>query len=105
LTFWLGCDRNLSVGTLLEADIIAMFIRQRILNAKISIALGGPFNCSLCLFPSLRAWRQDDFVQVSSFNSAILADLDIRGLAISFFKMRWAALREIFEPFSRSIYL
>ena len=74
-----------------------MFVSQRIFNTEIPIPVVGPVNSDLCFFGLAR--RGDGMIlstvpgmvtlgcsgirAVSRFNSAILADLAMRGFAIS----------------------
>jgi len=93
-----GGDSNFDVRTLFEPHIFAIFVGKCIFDAEISISGVGSVNSNLCLFGS--AWMCDGMIlstvsgtlilgcsgnrAVSKFSSFILADLEIRGFAISF---------------------
>ena len=80
-----------------ELYVIAMFVRQSIFNSETSIALIGSVNSNLRLFRLARVRRRDYLIynsgivvlgcfgirEVSRSNSAIFADLAMRGFAIS----------------------
>jgi len=69
---WLGRDGNRNKSALFEPHIIAMFVRQRIFDADISMPMVGPVNANLCLFGLVRARRWDDFFDGSGYGDAWL---------------------------------
>jgi|SRR5271167_212192 len=56
-----GCDSNLDVSTLLELHFVAIFVRQRVFDAEISIPANALVDSNLSLFRLFPAPRRDDF--------------------------------------------
>jgi len=94
-----GCDGNFDVTTLFELHIITVFISQRIFNSQITVPMVAAVNSDLRLFrltgrsgqkiifstvPGMVVLGCSGIRALSSFSSAILADLVMRGFAISF---------------------
>lgn len=62
---WFGRDGNFNVRALFEPHVIAMFVRQRAVDAEITYTVVGPINRNLRLFRLARTWRRDNFVDDS----------------------------------------
>ncbi len=60
-----GRNGNINVSAFFKADIIAVFVRQDVFNAQVSITLFLPFNGNLRPFWFLREPRWNDFLDRS----------------------------------------
>jgi|HubBroStandDraft_4_1064222.scaffolds.fasta_scaffold57132_1 hypothetical protein len=89
-----------------ELYVIAMFVRQSTVNSEISISFIGSVNGNLRLsgwlvcrdgiilftIPGIVVLGRSGIREVARFNSAIFADLAMRGFAISFATLARVAL-------------